>query len=300
MSELNWAPQANISADSDIPDAKTPDLTPKSLQHAAQAALSAADLEQKVALTNWAAKKWFARSLSLSEDRTRPMPDRPGRPEKPELLPPGDMKKRSVRSAKGRIALMHSIAHIELNAIDLAWDVVGRFAQRGQVMPRSFYDGWVQVALEEANHFSLLNRRLEKMGSFYGALPAHDGLWEAAQETGHSLTARLAVVPLVLEARGLDLTPALIAKMEDVGDEDSASIFRIIYRDEKKHVAIGTKWFRFLCMRNGDDPAAAFQRLMRKHFRGNLKPPFNDRARSAAGLTPQFYRSMTASGRLDG
>jgi uncharacterized ferritin-like protein (DUF455 family) len=192
------------------------------------------------------------------------------------------------------IALLHSIAHIELNAIDLALDIIARFATHK--MPRSFFDGWVMVAFEEARHFSLLQDRLVKFGAGYGDLDAHDGLWEAAQRTGHDLSARLAIVPLVLEARGLDVTPALIRQISEMGDQETADIFTTIYEDEKGHVAVGAKWFRFLCQRNGLDPAETFQRLVKDHFRGPLKPPFNELARARCGITPGFYRALSPLG----
>lgn len=207
------------------------------------------------------------------------------------MVPPTQVKRRSLNSPQGRIALLHAIAHIELNAIDLALDIVARFAS-GQ-MPLSFYDGWMQVAFEEAKHFNLVNDRLRALGAQYGDLPAHDGLWQAAHDTRNSLMARLAVVPLILEARGLDVTPSMRANMRLAGDEDSAAVLDIIYEDEKKHVAIGAKWFRFLCKRHRLDPAATFQDLVRANFRGGLKPPFNDLARAAAGLTPSFYRALS-------
>jgi len=214
--------------------------------------------------------------------------------EKPDLIAPHRVPRRSLRSERGKIALLHSIAHIELNAIDLALDIVARFAR--QKMPRSFFDGWVMVAKEEAKHFSLLQGRLADFGAKYGDLPAHDGLWEAAQRTGHDLAARLAIVPLVLEARGLDVTPSLIRQIEEIGDEKSAEIFSIIYEDEKGHVAVGAKWFRFLCQRQGLEPATTFQKLVKRHFRGPLKPPFNDLARARSGITPMFYRSLSPAG----
>jgi uncharacterized ferritin-like protein (DUF455 family) len=155
----------------------------------------------------------------------------------------------------------------------------------------------VQVGLEEAKHFRLLADRLEALDSFYGDLPAHDGLWQSSQATGHDLLARLAVVPLVLEARGLDVTPATIDKMRAAGDEPSARILEIIYRDEKRHVAFGARWFRHLCEREGRPLEATFHALVRTNFRGSLKPPFNDKARSEAGLTPGFYRPLAALGR---
>ncbi len=268
---------------------------PSSLKHGAIAALSAPDLHDKIGLTRITARQWFNGALGQGGVQTLVVPDRPGRPERPLLVPPNKMRKRSIRSESGRIALLHAIAHIELNAIDLAWDIVARFAN--ERMPRSFYDGWVRVALEEAKHFSLLRTRLNDLGADYGDLDAHDGLWEAAQTTQHELRARLAIVPLILEARGLDITPSVIRQMEDVGDQKSAEIFHIIYRDEQGHVAVGAKWFRFLCLREEREPAAAFQDLVRTHFRGALKPPFNDMARARAGLTPVFYRALSSAGR---
>jgi uncharacterized ferritin-like protein (DUF455 family) len=218
------------------------------------------------------------------------MPDRPGRPEKPVLLAPRDMPKRNLKGKAGRLALIHSLAHIELNAVDLTWDLIGRFAHVR--LPRSYYDDWVRVGLEEAKHFAMLQERLAKLDATYGDLPAHDGLWQAAQDTGHDLAARLAIIPLVLEARGLDITPPMIVKAREIGDEDTAKCLDIIYRDEKNHVAFGAKWFRFLCDRQGIRPESAFHTYVRRHFRGPLKPPFNDRARSEAGLTPGFYKPL--------
>ena len=150
----------------------------------------------------------------------------------------------------------------------------------------------MQVAFEEAKHFGMVRKRLRELGADYGDLPAHDGLWQAAHSTRNSLSARLAVVPLILEARGLDVTPSLQEKMVETGDLDSAAVLQVIYNDEKGHVAIGAKWFRFLCARERKDPAATFRELVRTNFRGPLKPPFNDLARAEAGLTPSFYRSL--------
>jgi uncharacterized ferritin-like protein (DUF455 family) len=271
-----------------------------SLKQGAIAALKTGDLDQKIALTRHVAWQWCNGTLGIGAGISEHPPNRPGRPDKPRLVPPRQLKKRSIRSQQGRIALLHAIAHIELNAIDLALDIIARFADPTDKfsprMPRSFYDGWIRVALEEAKHFSLLRQRLRTLDSDYGAFDAHDGLWEAAQTTGHDLTARLAIVPLILEARGLDITPSLLRQIEAVGDPESAAIFHIIYRDEQGHVAVGAKWFRYLCLKNGDDPAATFQKLVRTHFRGALKPPFNDFARARAGLTPGFYRALSSAG----
>jgi uncharacterized ferritin-like protein (DUF455 family) len=264
-----------------------------SLRGGAIAAIRSADLDLKTELAQESARRWFARTLSLRSPLDPPLADRPGRPEKPELVPPKNMEKRSLHTLKGRIALLHAIAHIELNAVDLALDIVARFAT-GPV-PNSFFDGWMQVAFEEAKHFRMVRARLRELGADYGDLPAHDGLWQAAHATRTDLTARLAVVPLILEARGLDVTPALQAKMRETGDLESAAVLDVIYNDEKGHVAVGAKWFRFLCAREKRDPARTFQELVRANFRGSLKAPFNDIARAEAGLTPSFYRSLTST-----
>jgi uncharacterized ferritin-like protein (DUF455 family) len=270
----------------------TRDFQYSTLRAAAIAAVSAADLDEKVRLTKATADAWYGRTLSLRSPLDPPLPIRPGRPEKPDLVPPNKMKKRSLHTKHGRIALLHAICHIELNAVDLALDIVARFAD--QPVPRSFFDGWMLVASEEAKHFGMVRQRLRDLDADYGDLPAHDGLWEAAHSTRNDLTARLAVVPLILEARGLDVTPSMRDKLVELGDTESAGIFSVIYEDEKGHVAVGAKWFRFLCARERKDPARAFQDLVRSNFRGGLKPPFNDLARAAAGLTPSFYRSLSS------
>lgn len=264
----------------------------ESLRGGATAAIIAADLDVKTALAQETARRWFARTLSMRSPRDPALPSRPGRPEKPELIPPKQMKKRSLHTLKGRIALLHALAHIELNAVDLALDIVARFTT--ERVPHSFFDGWMQVAFEEAKHFRLVRDRLRDLGADYGDVPAHDGLWQAAHDTRNDLTARLAVVPLILEARGLDVTPALQAKMRETGDHTSAEVLDIIYNDEKGHVAVGAKWFRFLCAREKKDPSATFKELVRTNFRSPLKPPFNDIARAEAGLTPSFYRSLVS------
>src|SRR5690606_21860891 len=168
-------------------------------------------------------------TLTIRSPRAPAPADRPGRPEKTELIPPKHMEKRSLHTLTGRIALLHALAHIELNAVDLALDIVARFTT--ERVPHSFFDGWMQVAFEEAKHFRLIRDRLRDLGADYGDLPAHDGLWRAAHDTRNDLTARLAVVPLILEARGLDVTPPLQAKMRETGDHASADILDIIYND---------------------------------------------------------------------
>ncbi len=268
---------------------------PADLYSGARAIVATPDLDEKIALSRATAKAWFKRRLSLGQTAARqPLPARPGRPNRPQLLAPRDMPKRSTHGERGRFALLHSLAHIELNAVDMTWDLVARFI--GAQVPPSFFDNWVQVGLEEAKHFDLLRRRLAEMGGDYGDLPAHDGLWQAAEATGRDLLARLAVVPLVLEARGLDVTPSTIDKLTAADDAASAAILEIIYRDEKRHVAFGAKWFRYLCAREGSAPEPRFHALVKRYFKGTLKPPFNDRARSEAGLTPGFYKPLSGVG----
>lgn len=247
--------------------------------------LGTRDPQAKIRAARTAARDW--RLGRFNDAFSAAMPDRPQRPARPELLPPNRMPKRGrMGSDASRIAMIHALAHIEFVAIDLAFDLVGRF---GAGFPRGFVDDWMQVGAEEAMHFALLDRRLRALGSFYGALPAHDGLWQAAEETAHDPLARLAVVPMVLEARGLDITPATIDRFSSVGDEAMARILTRILADEEKHVAAGTRWFGWACESAGLEPVATWRTLVAEHFRGALKPPFNDSARSRAGLTRDFY-----------
>jgi uncharacterized ferritin-like protein (DUF455 family) len=218
------------------------------------------------------------------------MPDRPARPAAPELLPPARMPKRGKGgSQRGRAALWHALAHIEFVAIDLALDMAGRF---GGEMGEGFVSDFLAVAADEAMHFALLDRKLRSLGSFYGALPAHDGLWQAAEETAHSVGARLAVVPMVLEARGLDVTPATLERVQAMGDAVGARILQRVLDDEIRHVAAGTRHFIALCERRGMKPENHWKMLVARHFRGVLKPPFNDSARLAAGLSREFYAGV--------
>ena len=239
--------------------------------------LSTADPDTKVSATYAVAEAWRAGKLDVG--RAAP-PDRPGRPARPELLQPRDMPCRSTGPV-GRIALVHALAHIELNAIDLAWDIIARF---GSDMPRAFNDDWVQVAVEEAEHYAALAARLPELGSFYGELPAHDGLWGAAMRTADDLAARLALIPMTLEARGLDTTPHTTEKLRAAGDEPTAAILDTIYRDEIKHLAVGIRWFEHLC----PNPHTRYVELINERFPGGLKPPFNMEARAQAGMRKDY------------
>ena len=274
-----------------------------SLADAARAVLSEPVPLQKVALVEAMARDWSEGTIAAIGQVGAP--DRPVRPERPELRRPGDMpKRRASGSLPNRIALLHALAHIELNAIDLACDMLARFAGHNgasdakrdaandDALPRGFADDWLTVASEEAKHFALLSARLNALGAAYGDLPAHDGLWEAAENTAHDLTARLAIVPLVLEARGLDVTPSMIANLEQAGDAESAAVLRVIYEDEIGHVAIGWRWFRHVASARGYDPETAWPDLVRTHFHGRLKPPFNEAARAAAGMQAPLYQGL--------
>jgi uncharacterized ferritin-like protein (DUF455 family) len=256
----------------------------------AVAILSTADPAEKVALSRAVAAWWRQGDMPLGAAMP---PPRPARPQRPPLQPPREMRRRrNLGALPGRIALLHALAHIELNAIDLGWDIVARFPR--EPLPRAFFDDWVAVAVEEAEHFALLAARLEELGGGYGDLPAHDGLWEAAAATAGDVLARLAVVPLVLEARGLDVTPAMIGRLERAGDPASAAILRRIYSDEIGHVAVGARWFDCLCRERGLDPVAVFQDRVRRHFSGALKPPFNVAARGRAGMPADYYAPFAA------
>jgi uncharacterized ferritin-like protein (DUF455 family) len=203
------------------------------------------------------------------------------------LLPPREVPRRRPGTPQGRVALLHALAHIELNAVDLHWDIVARFTHAG--LPLGFYDDWVRAADDEARHFDLICHCLVAMGSHYGALPAHAGMWRAAEDTVTDLPGRLAVVPMVLEARGLDVTPQMIEVFERAGEVQALAALKVIYAEEVAHVAYGAKWFNWLCGRAGEDPKEAFHRLVRRYFHGALKPPFNDEKRAEAGLPPDFY-----------
>ena len=222
------------------------------------------------------------------------VPLRPGRPAKPELMAPKFVPRRRItQGVAGRIALLHAIAHIELNAIDLALDIAVRYQHHR--LPLDFTKDWLSVADDEAKHFTLLATRLQEMDSFYGALPAHDGLWQAAEATAEDLLARLAISPLVLEARGLDVTPQLLEKLYNAKDNDSAAILEIIMHDEVGHVATGKRWFDYQCGMERLDPISTWQSLVGRYFHGQLKPPFNISARKAARFSAAFYQPIAAS-----
>lgn len=214
----------------------------------------------------------------------------PGRPALPELVPPAQVPRRKLATVPGRAALIHALAHIEFNAINLALDVIWRFSG----MPDQFYRDWLKVAHEEAYHFDLLNRHLAVLGSHYGEVPAHNGMWQMAERTQNDLLARLALVPRTLEARGLDASPAIRQKLAQVGDHAAADILDIILRDEIGHVNIGNRWFKWLCGQMSRDPIAAYRELSVLYDAPKLKGPFNLPARRAAGFDEEEIAILLA------
>lgn len=261
-----------------------------SLREMAKAVLETSNAHEKTALSREFAAQWLASrkdgksTIALGDANP---PDFPARPERPELLSPRDVPHRKPGTPQGRIAMLHAIAHIELNAVDLHWDIIGRFPDID--FPMGFYDDWVKAADDESKHFNLMTDRLEAHDSHYGALPAHAGMWTAATDTALDIKGRLAVVPMVLEARGLDVTPGMINLFKQAKDRGTVEALEVIYSEEVSHVAYGSKWFHFLCGRENLDPTPTFHSLVRRYFHSPLKPPFNEEKRAEAGIPPDFY-----------
>jgi uncharacterized ferritin-like protein (DUF455 family) len=242
--------------------------------------IDAAGVEYKLRLTRRCARAWREGRIDITAT-TAPEPiAEPGRPARPQLVHPSMVKPRKLATRQGRAAFLHALAHIEFNAINLAWDAVYRF--RG--MPAEFYADWIRVADEEARHFILLNLRLAELGQAYGDFPAHDGLWRMARESAHDILVRMALVPRVLEARGLDVTPAMIVRLRQAGDAASAAVLETILRDEIGHVQAGTRWFRYVCRQRGIEPLEAFRNLLAEYAPGRIRAPFNATARQQAGF----------------
>jgi len=260
----------------------------------ALAVLLASSPREKVAAANMLADHWAA--TGLIGEAPGSVPDRPRRPAKPALVPPSEVKRRRLGSVAGRAALLHAVAHIEFNAIDLAADMIARFSFDKHIsenMRGKFVSDWIGVCHDEARHFGMITERMAEMDMAYGDLPAHDGLWEAAMSTRHDFAARMAIAPMVLEARGLDVTPAMIEKLTGHGDVDSAAVLRTIYNEEIAHVAAGAYWFQIIAEKTGKEPEAFFHFLVKNHFSGKLKPPFNIQARTLAGLKQGFYMPLS-------
>lgn len=253
----------------------------QSLFDAVENCLLTCEIEDKLCLTQHIAEAWRNGQLSL-QTRKKPKPiGQPGRPAKPVLVMPGNVPKRRLGTKTGFIALIHAVTHIEFNAINLAWDAVYRFRD----MPQQYYSDWVQVAIEEAHHFQLLRQRLRDFDCDYGDLPAYNGLWNMAVHTAFDPMVRMALVPRVLEARGLDVTPSIIKRLQQAGDEKTAAILEIILRDEIGHVKIGSYWYKYCCNQRGLDSEKTFHELIKQHFSGQICGPFSYEARREAGFT---------------
>ncbi|WP_138510163.1 ferritin-like domain-containing protein [Maricaulis alexandrii] len=269
-------------------------VPPASLFEGAKSVLETADPRDKAAMARAVAAAWREKGLPVG---TRlDAPDRPSRPADPQLVPPGQVPRRRLGTPAGRAALLHAIAHIELNAIDLAFDMLLRFGADPLIAEddrAGFLSDWISVGDDEARHFILVEDRLNALDSHYGALPAHDGLWDAALATADSLPARLAIAPLVLEARGLDVTPGMINRLESTGDAKSAGVLKVIYNEEIGHVATGMRWFLAVSATLNQEPEAHFHALVTRYFKGHLKPPFNIPARLEANFPPDYYEPLT-------
>jgi uncharacterized ferritin-like protein (DUF455 family) len=246
----------------------------------ARRCIDTAGVEDKLRFTRRCARAWREGRIDMTAT-TAPEPiAEPGRPLRPQLVHPSQVKPRKLATRQGRASFLHALAHIEFNAINLAWDAVYRF--RG--MPAEFYADWIRVADDEARHFTLLNLRLTELGQAYGDFPAHDGLWHMARETAHDILVRMALVPRVLEARGLDVTPAMIVRLRQAGDAASAAVLETILQDEIGHVQAGTRWFQYICRQRGLDPLESFRRLLAEYAPGRIRAPLNTRARQQAGF----------------
>lgn len=241
------------------------------------------DPGEKCARTAGLHADWLAGRLAVEPGENDPVPvSVPGRPDRPILVAPDRLAPRKPVTPDGHAALLHAIAHIEFNAINLALDCVARY----RAFPADFHAGWLKVAVEEASHFSMLRERLKELGRDYGDYPAHDGLWDMACRTAEDPLARMALVPRVLEARGLDATPVIIEKLKRIGDVRSIAILDIILRDEVGHVALGDRWFRALCAERGLEPEATYLALMDAFGAPYPQPPLHESARLAAGFSP--------------
>jgi uncharacterized ferritin-like protein (DUF455 family) len=246
--------------------------------------LRESDVARKIAGVRALREGWLGNEVAMNVAAPPPAPiEEPGRPACPVLVSPLAVERRSAHTPEGRARLIHALAHIEFNAINLALDAVYRFRD----LPRAYYDDWLRIAHEEAYHFELLRGHLRTLGHDYGDFPAHNGLWEMATQTAHDPLARMALVPKVLEARGLDANPAIVAKLKAVGDARAVEILEIILRDEITHVAAGNRWFAHLCNERGLEPLATFRRLVEEYNAPRLRAPFHADARRAAGFSEE-------------
>jgi len=243
--------------------------------------LQLSDLEEKLESTERLYKLWKSSSLAC-DSLNQPDPIRQaGHPQKPELVPPRKLKRRRLGTPEGHASMLHAIAHIEFNAINLALDAVYRFRE----MPTAYYDDWLRIADEERYHFQLVRERLNQLGYEYGDFPAHNGLWETAEKTASDPLLRMALVPRILEARGLDVNPGIMEKLASIGDQQSVETLKIILRDEVGHVKAGTRWFHHLCSERGLKSEETFESLVREHMVHAIRGPFYLPGRVEAGFS---------------
>lgn len=272
MSVAGHAPSSATEARLPVPE----------LRQAALRWLAECDPQRKCAGVEALQAQWAAAETALDADAALAAPAAlPGRPSRPELVAPAQLRKRSLAAPQGRAVLIHALAHIEFNAINLALDAVWRFPG----MPRQYYADWLQVAAEEARHYTLLAGHLQALGHAYGDFPAHNGLWEMAEKTCGDILARMALIPRTLEARGLDVSPGIRERLAQAGDAVAAGILDIILRDEIGHVRIGNHWFGWLCAQRGIEPASAYRELVRSYRAPVPRGPYNRAARRAAGFS---------------
>ncbi|MEO0314450.1 MAG: hypothetical protein RI928_906 [Pseudomonadota bacterium] len=284
LNKPHFTPDRMSAADTHHAQSHPPVNDSEEMRGSALQLLAECDAQIKADATMSLKDRWDAGAIHL--DRMAVLRSDafiPGRPSRPALVSPRALERRPMNTVTGRAALIHALAHIEFNAINLALDAVWRFND----MPAEFYADWLQVAAEEALHFTLLNTHLASLGYFYGDFSAHNSLWEMAEKTREDVLARMALVPRTLEARGLDATPAVRAKLAQAGDEPAAAILDIILRDEVGHVAIGNRWYGWLCQKQGAEPLSTYRELARHYNAPVLKGPFNLEARRAAGFTEE-------------
>ncbi|RDH87566.1 MAG: DUF455 domain-containing protein [endosymbiont of Escarpia spicata] len=261
-----------------------------SLYRAARRCLLENEVEAKLNLTDQLAQAWRLGELGLSDWSPADDVIEAGHPPLPELVHPSKLPRRGLGTEQGRVALIHAIAHIEFNAINLAWDAVQRFPD----MPEKFYSDWIQVAVEEVRHFRLLRERLRDAGADYGDFPAHNGLWEMAVRTADDPLVRMALVPRMLEARGLDVTPGIMARFRKAGDQETVAVLQVILDEEVGHVQFGSNWFAWLCEQRGVDPETTYFDLLDNVLNGEIRCPLHRQARLDAGFSESELERLEA------
>ncbi|MEJ2620489.1 MAG: ferritin-like domain-containing protein [Candidatus Thiodiazotropha sp.] len=261
-----------------------------SLYQAARVCLLCDSVDRKMAMTGQIAEAWAKGELTLSGWSDASQVTRAGHPQRPLLVHPSKLPRRRLGSEAGRLALIHAIAHIEFNAVNLAWDAVQRFAD----LPTDFYSDWIQVAVEEVDHFQRLQARLHAAGVEYGDYPAHNGLWEMAQRTAHDPLIRMALVPRMLEARGLDVTPGIMQRFKEIDDSETVAALEVILREEVGHVQFGSRWFNYLCEQRGLQPEETYFDLLENFLDGGIRCPLHHQARRQAGFSQTELERLEA------